>query len=236
VIVALHGFTSGPAMWGDTGWHAPTLLGHGDTVIATGNETFGGEIERLANALPSAAVHLVGYSMGARLALALALAYPSRVQRLSLIGVSPGLPDAGSRSERVRADAKWCALLRRDGIAAFVDRWQALPMWNSQESLSQAQRASLRQQRLTHEPEQLARAIEILGTGTMPTMWDLLSSDALPMPIQLIAGALDLKYIEIAQRMQRQLPHSTLHLIPNAGHNPVLEQPKVLSNVIQQDS
>ncbi|MCP4445923.1 MAG: alpha/beta fold hydrolase [Myxococcales bacterium] len=232
MIVALHGFTGTPAMWHCIGLDGPALLGHGDACRATGNETFTGERERLTDLLPERPVHLVGYSLGARLSLAIALESPERVSALTIIGGSPGIQDAKDRALRVKADARWSERLRDMGIAAFVNEWQALPLWKSQESLPAKARESLRLGRLAHNPEQLARSMDALGTGAMPPMWNALSG--IVVPVQIVTGALDHKYVEIARRMARLVPNAVLHSIPGAGHNPVLEKPQSVQSVINE--
>ncbi len=210
----------------------PVLLGHGPQSLAGGNETFASEVERLALLLPDASVDLVGYSLGARLSLALALAHPTRIRTLRLIGITPGIEDEEARGLRVASDAVWSAKLRNEGITAFVDAWQALSLWDTQAMVPAARRGALRRARLAHDPEQLARAMDALGTGRMPSMWHALP--ALTMPVQVIAGALDTKYAAIAARMCQMLPNASLHLIPGAGHNPVFEDPQRVNNVLNE--
>ncbi len=230
MIVALHGFTASPAMWKSIGLQGPTLLGHGPDARATGNETFAQEVERLTTFLPQEPVHLVGYSLGARLSLAIALRHPERIRRLSLIGVQPGLESESERTERVAGDRRWSKLLRDKGVSAFVDQWQALPLWSSQSALPEPVREHLRELRLGHDSEQLALSLDILGTGRMPPMWEALGT--LRMPVQVIAGELDSKYKRIADRMCTLLPDASLRIIPGAGHNPVLERPQAVAELL----
>lgn len=232
MIVALHGFTATPAMWQDVGIGGPTLLGHGHNAPATGGETFAMEVSRLTSQLPDTPVHLVGYSLGARLSLAIALASPGRIHKLSLIGVNPGIEDTAERDLRVARDAAWSKKLRTEGIIAFVDAWQALALWESQAKLPEVRRDELRKERLSHDPEQLARAMDALGTGSMPQMWKALPS--LDIPVQVIAGELDSKYAAIGTRICQLLPNASLHLLAGAGHNPVFENPLSVRNVLNE--
>src|SRR5690242_21267669 len=94
-LVLLHGFTGSAASWDDVvaalpGVHSvrPALLGHApESDAARAVRTWSDEIARLGALLPPEPVHLVGYSLGARLALALALALrsPGRLTHLTLI-------------------------------------------------------------------------------------------------------------------------------------------------------
>jgi 2-succinyl-6-hydroxy-2,4-cyclohexadiene-1-carboxylate synthase len=231
---AIHGFTGSPAVWAGLedidSARCLTVLGHGPASVARGGESFAGEVSRLAALLPERCSHLVGYSLGARLALALALQDPTRIEKLTLIGVHPGLQSKAERSDRQRADQDWAQLLRNDGIEAFVDAWQALPLWKSQQALPPAGRAQQRMQRLQHDASQLAFALDALGTGSMPPMWNQLAQ--LTMPVQLIVGAQDQKYQALAMQMLPHLAQGEIEIIDAAGHNPVLENPQALARLL----
>lgn len=210
----------------------PTVLGHGPDARAQGHETFADEVTRLAVGLPDGPLHLVGYSLGARLSLAIALRLPDRVSRLTLIGVNPGLQSEEAIADRNTWDAGWSQCLREKGVTTFVDRWQELSLWESQRQLPEAVWAAQRAQRLSHDAEQLARAMDALGTGSMPSMWKDLRR--LKMSVQIVAGQLDSKYVEIGRDMCARMPNARLYEIPNAGHNPVLEQPQAVLDVINE--
>lgn len=233
MISAIHGFTGTPAMWDvladhDLPTHGLPILGHG--YIADGSETFADEIERLAKALPNQCKHLVGYSLGARLALAVALHVPKRIARLSLIGVHPGIEDERQRAQRRQDDQRLSSLLRQDGIASFVETWEALPMWDSQRRLSPEARKRQHTARTSHDAYQLGYSLNALGTGSMPPMWNRLS--ALSIPVDLIVGALDEKYLAVARRMVQLLPHARLEVIEDAGHNVLLEAPEAVAQIL----
>lgn len=234
MIVALHGFTATPAMWTPMGLTGPSLLGHGSESLASGSETFADEVKRLCSLLPSVPVHLVGYSLGARLALAIAIQQPERLRALTLIGCNPGIDDADERAERIASDESWCHLLETEGIVAFTNAWEALPLWESQVSLPASTRAVLREQRLAHDPGQLALALRALGTGVMPPMWKHLPNVSLA--VQIVVGELDDKYQAIGRTMCQKLPSATFHSVSYAGHNPVLENPHGVQTVIHQIS
>tara|TARA_R110002073_G_scaffold336372_1_gene532612 strand:+ start:29965 stop:30669 length:705 start_codon:yes stop_codon:yes gene_type:complete len=230
--VALHGFTATPAMWRSVGIEGPAILGHGPQAQAHGDETFATEVSRLTALLPKEPVHLVGYSLGARLSLAIAIAHPNRIRSLSLIGVNPGIEDSALREQRVASDATWSKVLRGQGLAAFVDKWESLPLWETQSRMPSARKDALRAERMSHNPEQLARAMDALGTGSMPPMWDALAT--LAVPVQIIVGALDSKYTVIGTRISQMLSNASLHLIEGSGHNPVFEDPQSVRNVINE--
>lgn len=234
MIWAIHGFTGGSSSWSQIQEIPPsqclTVLGHGPSSVAKGDESFADEVSRLAASLPASCDHLVGYSLGARLALAIALQDPQRIGKLSLIGVHPGLATKAERDARIALDSQWSEMLRRNGVQAFVDAWQALPLWASQQTLPSAMVTKQRELRLSHDAEQLACALDSLGTGQMKPMWHDLSR--LHMPVQLIAGELDAKYLALANTMRSHLPKGEIKVIADAGHNPLLEAPEAIRGLL----
>lgn len=166
---------------------------------------------------------VVGYSMGARIALHYAMRYPERVTRLVLESGSPGLATAEERAERRAADEALAHRLERDGIEAFVDAWERLSLFDSRAALPEAERARVRALRLANDPSSLAAALRGLGTGALPSLWDRLPT--LRIPTLLVVGALDRKFVAIAERMVVSLPRADLIVVPAAGHTVHLERP-----------
>ncbi len=233
MIVALHGFTGSPAMWSGFDCTPLAILGHSRDCEASGSETFTDEVDRLAGQLPTGTHHLLGYSLGARLALSLALRFPDRVSEITLIGGSPGLENAEERRLRRRSDKTWSSLLRERGIVPFVDSWQSLPIWSSQSQLDAGPLAKQRKLRLAHDPIQLAHAMDILGTGAMPPLWRQLA--ALSIPVHIVVGQLDDKFHNLAREMKAQLPNARLSTVENTGHNPVFENPSATAAVLRME-
>jgi 2-succinyl-6-hydroxy-2,4-cyclohexadiene-1-carboxylate synthase len=232
MIAAIHGFTGSPELWRGLALdlQALTVLGHGPSAPAQGDETFASEVERLAAHLPERGTDLVGYSLGARLSLAIAIRYPDRIASLSLIGVHPGLPTEGEQRARRAADQRWIERLQTEGIESFVSAWESLPMWRSQQALPEAVLERQRQERLGQDPQQLAHALGALGTGVMPPMWEALSS--LTVPVHLIVGEGDDKFLAIAESMLSRLSDGRMSVVPGSGHNPVLENPEFLRQLL----
>jgi len=166
---------------------------------------------------------LVGYSMGGRLALAYSVRHPDRVRRLVLESASPGLASEEERRARRSEDAALAESLERDGIEAFVERWESLPLFESQEALAGAARAAVRARRLRNDAASLAACLRGLGTGSLPSFWGSLAS--LRVPVLVLVGGLDRKFVEIGARMVELLPDGRLVEIPEAGHTVHLERP-----------
>lgn len=167
--------------------------------------------------------HLLGYSMGGRLALYLAAHYPERFRSLILESASPGLKTEAEREERRQRDNALADRIERDGIESFVDFWESLSLWASQEQLSADTRIRLHQQRLQNNSTGLANSLRGMGTGVQPSLWENLTD--LTLPTLLMTGELDKKFVGIAQEMAPLLPQASHITIPNAGHTIHLEKP-----------
>jgi len=184
-------------------------------------EAVEGEIDALA---PGEPLDLVGYSMGGRLALAYAVRNPGRVRRLVLESASPGLATEEARATRRDADDALALRLERDGMAAFVDHWESLPLFASQRALPEEVRTRRRAERLRNHPASLAASLRCLGTGNMPSYWG--SLPRLGVPVLVLVGGLDRKFTDVGGRMADALPDATLAVVPDAGHTVHLERPE----------
>jgi len=231
-LVLCHGFTGSAENWrsllerlsSQRRVIAVDLPGHGQTDVPAAAFSMDGAIRILARVLDHlnlAQVDLLGYSMGGRFALSFACQHPARVRRLILESASPGLRTPEERATRKASDDALAQRIEAQGVPAFVDFWEALPLWASQRSLPQASRAELRQQRLRNHAAGLAGSLRGMGTGIMPPLWDALP--ALTQPVLLIVGEADSKFRAINREMHSALPNSLLVTIPGAGHTVHLE-------------
>ena len=197
--------------------------------------SFEAEVDRLAAWLASRTnepVALAGYSLGGRLALGLLARHPERFCGAVLVGCHAGLRDAAARAERRAADEALADSLEREGIEAFVDRWQELPLFASQKRLPESLQAAQRARRLAHDPSGLAASLRRVGAGAMPNLWDRLAS--IEVPIALVVGELDTKFRALGETMAQSWPAASLEIVPGAGHNVVLEAPEHVARVMGQ--
>ena len=235
-LVLLHGFTGSRQNWrphlAAFATHfqvvAIDLLGHGETAVSTTPARYqidqaAADLVALIEQIATPPVHLIGYSMGGRLALYFAHHYPRYVSKLILESASPGLKTELERTERQQRDNALADFIEEAGITAFVNRWQQLPLWHSQAQLAATVRQSLRQQRLGNTPTGLAHSLRGMGSGIQPGLWSQLPQIAIPT--LLLCGALDQKFVAINQEMAAALPNAQLAVIPQAGHTVHLERP-----------
>lgn len=235
-LLLLHGFTGSaetwrpflPALAARRRVIAPELIGHGRTAAPADAARYRmdecvADLLALLDRLGVEEFAVLGYSMGGRVALHLALAAPERVRALILESASPGITDPAERAERARSDEALAELIEREGIAAFVERWESQPLFATQRSLPAEVRERLRAERLGQRPVGLANSLRGMGTGAMEPAWDRLGE--LGMPALVLAGELDAKYVAIARAMEGRLPQARVAIVSGAGHAVHLEQP-----------
>jgi 2-succinyl-6-hydroxy-2,4-cyclohexadiene-1-carboxylate synthase len=170
---------------------------------------------------------LVGYSMGARMALHVALAHPQKVTALVLISGTPGLRTETERAARRNSDNELADHIELIGTEAFIDEWLALPMFAGLNSTNNG-----RVERLRNTATGLADSLRYAGTGTQLSLWDNITQ--LQTPVHLISGERDEKFTELAQQMHSVIPQSTLNVIPHVGHTVHLENPIITASLLDQ--
>lgn len=246
-LLLLHGFTGAAATWVPLlpalAVHrrvvAVSLHGHGASDAPPDPTRYAAaraatDLVAILDLMAIERVAVLGYSMGGRVALHLALELartaPARLAALVLESASPGIADEADRAARRASDAALADDIERDGVAAFVERWERLPLWDSQSALSQHARERLRAQRLAGNARGLANSLRGLGTGaTLPLHQRL---HELRAPTLVICGAGDAKYTAIARDMIAALPHAQLSVVAHAGHAVHLEQPHAFARAV----
>ncbi len=242
-VVVLHGFTGDVStmrgvserLAADHLVIAPDLVGHGrssapERLTAYGVGAMAGHVALLVERLGHDQFHLVGYSMGGRVALTLACESPERVRSLGLIGASAGIADDRRRSERRRDDEALADRIEDDGLEKFVEEWLANPLFATQSSLGPAHLLQARRQRLTNDPSALARSLRGGGTAAMvPLQRRLAGCDT---PTLVIAGDDDGKFRSIATDLVESMPDAHRVIVEHAGHAAHLEQPDTVASAI----
>jgi 2-succinyl-6-hydroxy-2,4-cyclohexadiene-1-carboxylate synthase len=234
-VLLLHGFTHTGASWEPVvaalGERyralAPDIRGHGqatETVPVTLGAVLA-DLERLAG---TDEFILVGYSMGGRIALHAVLAMPGQVERLILIGASPGIRERAEREARRSADEALAGEIEGMTIEAFAARWAQTPVLAGppSEVLARAQA-----DRLRNRPAGLARALRGLGTGALPSLWERLGE--LAIPVTLVAGERDERFRGLAREMAARIPDAEVLVVPEAGHAVHLEKPERVAGIIR---
>jgi 2-succinyl-6-hydroxy-2,4-cyclohexadiene-1-carboxylate synthase len=242
-LVLLHGFTGSSHSWRPLAAHlagsfrvvAIDLIGHGLTDAPADLAPYHfpralHDLAALTRKLDLTPASWLGYSMGGRIALGLAIQHPDCVSALILESASPGIADPDERAARQRADAELADRIERDGIPAFVDHWERLPMWSTQANLPPEVMARQREIRLGNRAAGLAGSLRGMGSGAQPSLWDRLG--ALRCPVLLVAGERDAKFATIAARMAAAIPSAELALIADTGHAVHLERPDLFLSCV----
>ena len=239
-LVLLHGFTGSIGTWEPAlallaARHRVVTIdlpGHGGSPVPDGG------LPRVAHQLVGTLDRLgieraswLGYSLGGRAALHVALAHPDRVDRLVLESASPGLADAAARATRASADDVLAQRLEREGLEPFVDAWMAQPLFATQRRLAPDLLTRQRAARREHDPVRLAAALREMGAGRQAPLWDRLPT--LRLPTLVITGEDDHPYRAIAAAMTARLPDARVAVIPDAGHAVHLENPVPFWSVVE---
>ncbi len=248
-LVFLHGFTGAPGSWrsvvrwleleaglSPSGTFTPAALGHDGTPGPRAIDSFEDEVDRLADAVRARALegaHLVGYSMGGRLGLGMLARHPGLFSGATLIGASPGLRDTAEREARAARDEEWARLLDEEGLDTFVAAWETLPIWATQEGLPRKRLERQRAIRRSHDPRGLARSLRVVGVGRMPDYRASLPD--IEIPVRLVVGGRDPKFLDLAREMAAGLPRTAVTIIPEAGHNVVLENPREIAVLLGEE-
>jgi 2-succinyl-6-hydroxy-2,4-cyclohexadiene-1-carboxylate synthase len=212
-LILLHGFTQTGASWGhvadELGASCPDLPGHGSRADVRADLW---ESALLLADAEGAGIY-AGYSMGGRVAVHVALARPELVDGLVLISTTAGIEDEAERAARRASDDALAAHAEEIGIDAFLDEWLAQPMFAGLPPSARTGRST--------DVHGLASSLRLAGTGKQESLWPRLSE--IDVPVLVIAGERDAKYVAIAERLAAGLPRAELALVPSAGHTVHLE-------------
>jgi len=229
-VVLVHGFTQNRHCWSPV---AETLAhrfevvaidapGHGDAAalamdLATAGEQYGRDVGPAV---------WVGYSMGGRLALHVALAHPKAVTALVLVGTSPGIADANERQARRRADNALADRIETMGVASFIDNWLSQPLFANLDASNDH-----RSQRVSNTASGLASSLRLAGTGAQQSLWEHLG--AITCPVLLVTGADDTKFTALAHTMAPLFGgRCDVTEVSGAGHSVHLEEPDAFAAIV----
>jgi 2-succinyl-6-hydroxy-2,4-cyclohexadiene-1-carboxylate synthase len=169
----------------------------------------------------------VGYSMGGRYALHVALRHPDLVRRLVLVSATGGMDSPEDRAARRQSDEALAVKVETEGVPAFVAWWLQRPLF-----ATLPPEAAAVESRLGGTATGLAASLRLAGTGTQEPLWSQLPR--LEMPVLVVAGGEDEAYTGHARRLAAGVgENATLAIIPGAGHACHLERPEAFLETIQ---
>ncbi|MDD2923254.1 MAG: 2-succinyl-6-hydroxy-2,4-cyclohexadiene-1-carboxylate synthase [Anaerolineales bacterium] len=214
----------------------PDLIGHGENTNFDINSPLNFDILtnwffQLLDEIHAPKIHLVGYSLGGRAALAFACRYPERILSLTLESASPGIIDPNQRARRLEEDSARAEAILKNGISAFVEAWYQMPLFASLESHPQLLSAR-KESAKRNDPRWMAKIIRELSPALQTPLWDSLPK--LSFPVLLIAGAKDEKYVQVIQKMSERMPAAQKNIVPEAGHNVHMEEPEKYISLLNE--
>jgi 2-succinyl-6-hydroxy-2,4-cyclohexadiene-1-carboxylate synthase len=194
------------------------LPGHGTQLDKCGNYTIVDTARSLIeflNILQIEKCHLVGYSMGGRLALYLALHFPGYFLKVVLESASPGLKTVAEQNKRLQSDLRLAERLETEDFRSFLRQWYEQPIFASLREHPDFEK--LLDRRSQNDPAALARSLRDLSVGCQPSLWEKLSENQ--VPLLLLTGELDAKFVNINTEMENLCRSATLEIADRCGHN-----------------
>lgn len=240
-VTLLHGFTQSERSWHEVvsmmpdgwKWIMPDLRGHGETRVRPGAphtmDACSSDLELLWDHLAIPRTHLVGYSMGGRLALHVAATRPDRILSLLTIGAHAGL-DEDARDGRRRGDEALAQRIEQDGLEAFVSYWSNLPMFAGLERRGPSFVAQVRAERMNNRAAGLAESLRGMGAGAMRPVWGELAN--VRCPCTFVAGQLDHGYVASARLLATSVPDARVVVVQRAGHTVHQERPEAFARLL----
>jgi len=169
----------------------------------------------------------VGYSMGGRFCLTAAFAEPKTVKRLVLVSTSAGIEEKDLRNKRLTSDEELAKRVEQIGVAQFIDEWLTNPLFSGL-----TKKNNQRAIRLKNTAIGLSSSLRLCGAGRQQPTWTKLNE--LEMPVLVMAGENDSKYVELAERMVQAIgTNARLQIVKNSGHTPHIEQENVFAESIR---
>jgi 2-succinyl-6-hydroxy-2,4-cyclohexadiene-1-carboxylate synthase len=175
---------------------------------------------------------LVGYSMGGRLALYLTIHFPNYFHRVVLESASAGLTTTKARSDRLAQDRQLATRLENlidYDFRLFLESWYQQAIFANLRSHPNF--PQMLTQRLNNSPILLAKSLRNFSTGAQPSLWEELSQNQIPL--LLIAGELDRKFVQLNQEIDKLCKSAKLEIMPNCGHNTHFENSDLFIQKIQ---
>jgi 2-succinyl-6-hydroxy-2,4-cyclohexadiene-1-carboxylate synthase len=247
-LVLLHGFLANHKDWQETvktfkeNYYCIVidLPGHGGSVINESNDSFEGcaaQINAILDSLNLECCHLLGYSMGGRIALYTILSYPDRFQSFIMEGSCPGLKTKEEQEERVKQDAYIAKRIEKEknNFRGYLDKWYEQPFFKSLKD-DPVKYEFFLESRLENNPMQVAYALRVFGIGAQISLWERLAE--VKVPVCLIVGEDDSKFYCFAEDMKKRFKQAELYVISVCGHNVHIEKTeeyvRILSNFLKK--
>ncbi|MCO4792580.1 MAG: alpha/beta fold hydrolase [Bacteriovoracaceae bacterium] len=242
VCLFLHGFMGNLLDWEDVlneldqdiFWISLDLPGHGETLsnkFSDQNDILN-ELSTFITSLECPFLTGVGYSMGGRILLQLAIQSPTLFNKLVLESVHLGLENSTDKQSRIESDKNlFNNVSTREEFSDFLDNWYALPLFEGIKNHTQYE--DMKESKLDMNISELKAALNLMSTGHQDSAQNFLKGCSLN--IQFVAGEKDQKYIEFLTVINNLKNEKvTTQSVPNCSHNTHLQNPQFLIDLIKK--
>lgn len=242
-IILLHGFTGSLEDWHqfenyfskDYNLVGIDMIGHGKSDAPSdlsyySTDSIIRQIKKVKEAVTGKKIFLLGYSMGGRAALNYSLSFPYDLEGLILESATSGITNSTLKFERERTDRNLAEFILSNPVEKFVDDWINREIFQTQKNLSEGVLNEIRNRKLKCNKTGIANSLLGFGAGVMEPVFDKLTN--IRIPVQLICGELDNKFVDINHHIHKLIPNTKLSIIKNAGHNVHLEETKQYADVV----
>jgi pimeloyl-ACP methyl ester carboxylesterase len=204
------------------------VRGFGETELPesdVGLEVLAEDLHQLLRALAVDRAFVLGYSMGGRIALQLAIDHPDLVRALilanSAVGATPPAPEAVERRKNL------FALLDRGDMEAVAEQMTAASFSPGLKERDPVQFQRYKAIKLGSDPRRFARVWGALATAPPPDI------GRLSCPVLIIAGEWDsFLPLAAARAAHAAIPNSRLEVLP-AGHAAAIEAPAAFNRIVE---
>lgn len=244
-LVLLHGFTGSISTWEQIASLLPNtirviaidLIGHGKTDAPGESSRYTmmeqvADLEEIFVQLQLRTFTLLGYSLGGRVALSYACAFPQRIKQLILESSSPGLKTEEEQQARILSDEQLANKIEQNGVEAFVRSWENIPLFATQKKLPIHVQQAIRTERLSQTAIGLANSLRGMGTGAQKSIWPDLKK--IYFPVYLLTGESDQKFCKIAEEMKKLIPNVEHIVVSNVGHAIHVENSTIFATIVEK--
>ncbi len=201
--------------------------GHGRSEIPDRPEAYSQEImvqdmRGVMDALGVVQAIVGGHSMGANVALNLALRYPERCLGLIPVGIGSGSSDQPWWRDWWGALAD---LAEQQGMAAYFEEMKKLPAWGSAFADPKTGK-QVTGETLNSSPKGIAYTIRGVQRERLPIFQLASKLEKLPVETLVVLSEEDTPVVECSQFIVQRVPRASLEIIPAKSHWTHLEAPE----------
>ncbi len=235
-LVLIHGFTDNLKMWYhqvpefSRGYRVLTydVRGFGRTEPSPGPYSmalFAEDLYQLLSALNLLPAHVLGYSMGGRIALEFCLRHPESTLSLIMANSVVGAPMTKEREERTRMLMELIQTRDNNRIAEIMTTYSFSPDFKEKDPQTFERYKAVK---LENDPAGYLPVMAAMGAAAQAAV-DL---ESIKCPVLVLAGTVDqFMPLAVAEAMVRRFPRAVLRTFPT-GHITAIEDPAAFNRAV----